>query len=254
MQVVILAGGRGTRISEENNRIPKPLVEVGSIPILIHLMRYFASFGHKEFVILLGYKSKDIKRYFMELQYNDNDIEIDFAQSSTVLLSKKLPIDWKITLVETGMDTLTGGRVLYAENYLHKEFFLTYGDGLSDVNLDELLKLHKESEKIATVTAVNPPSRYGALELKGNVVESFQEKPVIESWVNAGFFLFKREICNFIVDGQTVLEREPLEQLAAGKQLMAYKHRGFWLGMDTMRDRETLESLWQSGKAPWLWD
>jgi glucose-1-phosphate cytidylyltransferase len=254
MQVVILAGGRGTRISEENNRIPKPLVEVGSIPILIHLMRYFASFGHKEFVILLGYKSKDIKRYFMELQYNDNDIEIDFAQSSTVLLSKKLPIDWKITLVETGMDTLTGGRVLYAENYLHKEFFLTYGDGLSDVNLDELLKLHKESEKIATVTAVNPPSRYGALELKGNVVESFQEKPVIESWVNAGFFLFKREICNFIVDGQTVLEREPLEQLAAGKQLMAYKHRGFWLGMDTMRDRETLESLWQSGKAPWLRD
>jgi glucose-1-phosphate cytidylyltransferase len=254
MQVVILAGGRGTRISEENNRIPKPLVEVGSIPILIHLMRYFASFGHKEFVILLGYKSKDIKRYFMELQYNDNDIEIDFAQSSTVLLSKKLPIDWKITLVETGMDTLTGGRVLYAENYLHKEFFLTYGDGLSDVNLDELLKLHKESEKIATVTAVNPPSRYGALELKGNVVESCQEKPVIVYWVNAGFFLFKREICNFIVDGQTVLEREPLEQLAAGKQLMAYKHRGFWLGMDTMRDRETLESLWQSGKAPWLRD
>lgn len=252
MQVVILAGGQGTRISDENTKVPKPLVEIGSIPILIHLMKYFSSFGHRDFVLLLGYKSHEIKRYFLEFDSRLNDIQINLARNTSLKLeSSSSMMDWNVTLLDTGIATMTGGRVLRAKKYLESEFFLTYGDGLSDVNLDELLFSFRENGTIGTVTAVNPPSRYGAIELEGKLVKSFQEKPVNNSWINGGFFVFQKTICDFIEGDNSILERSPLENLTKSSQLSAYLHRGFWLGMDTPRDRDLLEDLWQRGSAPW---
>lgn len=253
MQVVILAGGKGTRITEDNSRIPKPLVEIGTIPVLIHLMEYFSSFGHKDFLILLGYKSQEIKRYFLELESRTSDLEIDFKKGEIAKVNKAgKHIDWKVKLIDTGLATMTGGRILKAKKHLAEEFFLTYGDGLSNVDLEALLSLHQKSNTIGTVTAVNPPSRYGAIELDGNRVVSFAEKPNSNSWVNAGFFVFKKSICDFISDSDTIFERSPLEALVKNGELSAYLHQGFWLGMDTLRDRDYLESLWESGQAPWL--
>lgn len=251
MQVVIFAGGLGTRISEDNVRIPKPLIEIGGIPIIVHLMNYFASFGHKDFLILLGYKSFEIKKYFSEYSMRKGDFTIDLKTNVIQNLKHEDKLDWNVSFVDTGLTTMTGGRLLKAKEHLEKEFFLTYGDGLSDVDLNQLLDFHRVKRRIGTVTAVNPPSRYGALEIEGDIVRSFTEKPNSSSWINGGFFLFDRKVCNYIENEETVLEKSPLETLAKSENLAAFQHSGFWIGMDTPRDKETLENIWQTGNAPW---
>lgn len=252
MQVVIFAGGLGTRMSEDNVRIPKPLIEIGDIPIIFHLMNYFASFGHRDFLILLGYKSFEIKKYFSEYLIRKQDLTIDLMTNSIQYLSNEEKLDWNVTFLDTGLTTMTGGRLLKAKEHLEEEFFLTYGDGLSDVDLDQLLNFHRAKKRIGTVTAVNPPSRYGALDIDGDAVREFTEKPKSSSWINGGFFIFDRKVCNYIENEETVLEKSPLETLAKSDNLSAFQHSGFWLGMDTPRDKEILENIWKRGNAPWI--
>ena len=231
MQVVILAGGLGTRLSEETDLIPKPMVKIGNIPILLHIMNFYSSFGHKDFVVALGYKSEVIIEYFE----NNKNSELS------------------ITLVDTGLDTSTGGRIKLLEDQLDDEFMLTYGDGLSNVNIDDLLKHHKRFGKIATVTAVRPPARFGTIETSNGVVTKFAEKdPQDAGWINGGFFCLNKKVCNFISDSTTSFESEPLNQLVKIQELSAYEHHGWWQPMDTLRDKRTLESIWDKGDAPWL--
>jgi glucose-1-phosphate cytidylyltransferase len=233
MQVVILAGGLGTRLSEETDAIPKPMVRIGNLPILHHIMNYYAGFGHKDFIIALGYKSEIIKEYFA----NFNEAR------------------WSIKLIDTGLDTATGGRIKFLENFLDQEFMLTYGDGLSNVDLDDLLNHHKKYNKIATVTAVRPPPRFGTIHISTGIVTKFAEKdPQDQGWINGGFFCLNKKICSFIQDSQISLEREPMITLVGMRELTAFEHYGWWQPMDTLRDKRELESIWQSGKAPWLKD
>lgn len=231
MQVVILAGGLGTRLSEETDLIPKPMVRIGNIPILLHIMNFYSSFGHKEFVVALGYKSEVIIEYFED---NKNS-------------------ELNITLVDTGLDTSTGGRIKLLEDQLDAEFMLTYGDGLSNVNIDDLLKHHKRFGKIATVTAVRPPARFGTIETSNGVVTKFAEKdPQDAGWINGGFFCLNKKVCNFISDSTTSFESGPLNHLVEIQELSAYEHHGWWQPMDTLRDKRALESVWDKGDAPWL--
>jgi glucose-1-phosphate cytidylyltransferase len=231
MQVVILAGGFGTRISEETDLIPKPMVRIGNNPILQHIMNFYSSFGHKDFVVALGYKAEVIVEYF---ETNKNS-------------------ELNIKLVDTGLDTSTGGRIKLLENQLDKEFMLTYGDGLSNVNIDNLLKHHKRFGKIATVTAVRPPARFGTIETSNGVVTKFAEKdPQDAGWINGGFFCLNRKVCEYISDSTTSFESEPLNHLVQIQELAAYEHNGFWQPMDTLRDKRTLEAIWEKGDAPWL--
>lgn len=231
MQVVILAGGLGTRLSEETDVIPKPMIRIGNLPILHHIMNYYARFGHTDFVIALGYKAEIIKDYFADLN----------------------EINWNISLVDTGLDTATGGRIKILESLLDEEFMLTYGDGLSNIDLDNLLEHHKKFNKTATVTAVRPPARFGAIHMNDGIVTKFAEKdPQDQGWINGGFFCFNRKICSFIQDFQISLESKPMNSLVALRELAAFEHRGWWHPMDTLRDKRALESLWQSGEAPWL--
>ena len=233
MQVVILAGGLGTRLSEETDAIPKPMVRIGNLPILHHIMNYYSGFGHKDFVIALGYKSEIIKEYF--------------ASFNEAL--------WNIKLIDTGLDTATGGRIKSLENFLDQEFMLTYGDGLSNVDLDDLLKHHRKYNRIATVTAVRPPPRFGTIHISSGIVTKFAEKdPQDQGWINGGFFCLNKKICSFIQDSQISLEREPMNTLVGMRELTAFEHYGWWQPMDTLRDKRELESIWQSGKAPWLKD
>jgi glucose-1-phosphate cytidylyltransferase len=231
MQVVILAGGFGTRLSEETDLIPKPMVRIGSIPILQHIMNYYAEFGHKEFIVALGYKAEVIQEYFKNIEN----------------------LDWKINLVDTGLETSTGGRIKKLEDQLDDEFMLTYGDGLSSVNINNLLDHHRRFGKLATVTAVRPPARFGTIEISNGVVTKFAEKdPQDAGWINGGFFCLNKRVCSFISDSTTSFESQPLTHLVDIRELTAYEHHGWWQPMDTLRDKRSLESLWEKGEAPWL--
>jgi glucose-1-phosphate cytidylyltransferase len=235
MQVVILAGGFGTRLSEETDVIPKPMVRIGNVPILRHIMNYYARFGHTEFIIALGYKAGVIHEYFETVAKNESDL------------------GWKIRLVDTGLETATGGRIKRLEEFLNDEFMLTYGDGLSNVNIDELLMHHKESGRLATLTAVRPPPRFGMIEISNGVVTNFAEKnPADSGWINGGFFCLNKRILTYIKEDTTSFESEPLNQLVSLNQLGAFEHSGWWQPMDTLRDKRTLESIWKNNSAPWL--
>jgi glucose-1-phosphate cytidylyltransferase len=257
MKVVILAGGLGTRLAEETQVKPKPMVEIGGKPILWHIMKLYSKYGIKEFLPALGYKGEVIKDYFYNYSYLSKDFSIELKTHKIENMTENTE-DWKIHLIDTGKNSMTGGRLFHLKKYLQGEdtFMLTYGDGLCDVNIAKLLEFHKSHKKIATVTAVRPPARFGALEIKDNKVIDFHEKPQVgEGWINGGFFIFNKEIFNYLKDESTVLEKEPLEQLAAEGQLMAYEHEGFWHCMDTIRDRNTLEKMWSSNEAPWkVWN
>lgn len=254
MKVVILAGGMGTRISEESHLKPKPMIGIGDKPIIWHIMKTYSHYGFNDFVILMGYKSYVIKEYFADYFLHNCDLKIDLATNTIETLNSKSE-PWKITLVDTGLHTMTGGRIKKAQQYIGNEpFMLTYGDGVSDVDINALIKTHKAHGKLATVTTVQPEGRFGALDIdeKGNI-KSFQEKPKGDgAWINAGFFVLQPEIFNYIPDGDGIIwERDPLEALAKDGQLSGYKHTGFWKPMDALRDKIVLEELWNSGKAPW---
>jgi len=254
VQVVILAGGLGTRLSEETEKVPKPMVKIGDIPILIHIMRYYASYGHKDFLIALGYKGYVIKDYFTNFRSRHSNLKIELGTGRVEFFSEALS-DWNVTLIDTGIETMTGGRLLKLEPHLEKEFMLTYGDGLSDINLDIIENQFRSVGKVGLISAVRPPARFGSLQISQNLVTKFSEKVPQESgWINGGFFCFRKEICGYIQDFATTLESSPMEKLVADKQLSAYQHSGFWQGMDTLRDKEILEKLWALGSPPWRKD
>lgn len=254
MKVVILAGGLGTRLSEETELKPKPMVEIGGRPILWHIMKSYSHYGFNDFVILTGYKSHVIKEYFINYYNRYSDITVDM-NDNTVEVHKTRNEPWKVTMLYTGQDTMTGGRIKKAQKYIGNEpFMLTYGDGVSDVNLTQLVESHKASKKLATMTAVQLSGRFGALVIKdNNMITSFMEKPKgEESWINGGFFVCEPDVFNYIPDGDgTIFERAPLENLAKDNQLNAFKHDGFWQPMDTLRDKTELTKLWQESRAPW---
>lgn len=252
MQVVILAGGLGTRLSELTSTIPKPMVMIGDQPILYHIMKYYASFGHKDFVIALGYKGFEIKDYFINVNNRNSDLELDFTTGTTKIIAGET-LDWKITFVDTGLETQTGGRLLKLNAHLENEFLLTYGDGLSDVDINKVIESHRASDYLATVTAVIPPARFGSLKIIGNKVTAFSEKnPKDESRINGGFFCVSKRILDFIGGTEIAFEREPLMELAKHGLLGAYRHDGFWHSMDTLRDQQSLNTIWQSGDVPWV--
>lgn len=254
MKVVILAGGYGTRISEESHLKPKPMIEVGERPILWHIMKIYSYYGFNDFIICLGYKGYSIKEYFAHYFIHESDITFDFGNENERIIHQHSAEPWKVTLVNTGIDTMTGGRVKRIQPYVGDEtFMLTYGDGVADVNIKELVAYHKTHGKLATVTSIQPSGRFGALNLTGNnLVHGFQEKPKGDgAWINAGFFVMEPKVFDYIADDKTVLEKEPLENLAGDEELVAYKHNGFWQPMDTLRDKNHLEELWKQGTAPW---
>lgn len=253
MKVAILAGGLGTRISEETDIRPKPMVQIGGKPILWHIMKHYSHYGYNDFVILLGYKGYTIKEYFANYFLHQSDITIDIA-NNRMEIHNNTSEPWNVTLVDTGQETMTGGRVKRAEKFLKDStFMLTYGDGLSDVNLRDLEKFHRDNGKFMTLTTVQPEGRFGALELDKQTVRRFAEKPKGDgSWINGGFFVCEPNVFDYIKDGDsTILERAPLENLAADGQLVAYKHENFWKPMDTLRDKIQLEQMWSEKKAPW---
>ena len=255
MKVVLLAGGRGTRLSEETDIRPKPMVEIGGKPILWHIMSVYHAAGLSDFVVACGYKGAFIKEYFRSLHLHHSDLVVDLSKGSTDTLRSNAP-EWRITLIDTGLDTMTGGRIKRLQPDLGNQTFLaTYGDGLADIDVRKLIDFHKSHGKLATVTAVRPPARFGGLVLDGAQVAEFTEKPQTgEGWINGGYFVFEPQVFDYLGNDATVLEREPLERLAAEGQLMAFQHEGFWQPMDTLREKHLLENLWNSGKAPWkLW-
>jgi len=235
LQVVILAGGYGTRLSEETDMIPKPMVKIGNIPMLRHIINYYSKFGHKDFVIAAGYKAELIDKYFMEELFSIKNNNLN------------------VKVIDTGVEVSTGGRIKYLEDQLDEEFMLTYGDGLSNVNLNDLMKHHKKYNKIATVTAVRPPARFGAISISNGIVTRFAEKDTQDtSWINGGFFCLNKKICSFIKDMITPFENGPLNEVVSIEQLSAFEHHGWWQPMDTLRDKRSLQSLWEKGEAPWL--
>jgi glucose-1-phosphate cytidylyltransferase len=252
MKAVILAGGLGTRISEETTVRPKPMVEIGGRPILWHIMKMYSSHGVNEFIICLGYKGYVIKEYFANYFLHMSDVTFDM-RSNQMHTHHASAEPWQVTLVDTGDEVATGGRLKRVRRYLDNEdFYFTYGDGLSDVNITELTAFHRAQGTLATVTAVQPPGRFGSLDIESNRITRFQEKPPGESgWINGGFFVLSPSVCDYIDDDTTVWEREPLERLARSGNLAGYPHRGFWHCMDTLRDRMFLEEAWGGGKAPW---
>ncbi|MEG2542706.1 MAG: glucose-1-phosphate cytidylyltransferase [Christensenellaceae bacterium] len=254
MKVVILAGGFGTRISEESHLKPKPMIEIGERPILWHIMKYYSAFGYNDFVICLGYKAYSIKEFFADYFLHTSDITFDFSEENKMTVHNNFAEPWKVTLIDTGLHTMTGGRVRRIKEYVdNKPFMLTYGDGVADVNIDELVRFHKQHGKIATMTAIQPSGRFGMLDINnGNSISSFREKLQQDSgWINGGFMVLEPAIFDYIENDSTVLEKEPLEKLAKEGQLMAYKHDGFWQCMDTMRDKMLLDTLLLENKAPW---
>ncbi len=258
MQTVILAGGFGSRLSEETILKPKPMVEVGGKPILWHIMNIYSAHYLNEFLITLGYKSEYIKDYFINFYARTNDVSVDLATGKTTIHNNRNQPDWKIHLVETGLYTQTGGRLKRVQNWLKNDdtFMFTYGDGVADIDIKKLLKFHKEHGKIATVTTVLPPARFGRIHFEGNRVSDFHEKPQdSEGWINGGYFVLNREVFDYIEGDEDVWERGPLGRLTKDNQLMGYKHPGFWSPMDTIREKKYLEELWSSGNAPWkIWE
>jgi len=256
MKVVILAGGFGSRLSEETNLKPKPMLEIGDMPILWHIMKIYSSYGFNEFVILLGYKGYAIKEFFTNYSLHRSDLIIDLKENN-IELTQNLSEPWKISLIETGIDTMTGGRIKRAKNHIgDSPFMLTYGDGVSDVDIKALIDFHQNHKKKITMTAVQPEGRYGALNISDNgTVKKFLEKPKGDgTWINGGFFVCEPEVLETITDDETVFEQEPLVGLANNGELFAYKHSGFWGCMDTLRDKKSLCELWESGHAPWkIW-
>jgi glucose-1-phosphate cytidylyltransferase len=252
LKVAILAGGTGSRLAEETETKPKPMVEIGGIPIMWHIMNHYAAYGHNDFVVALGYKGEVIKRYVIDQTELGHDISVNLADGR-VKIHKGETVDWNIRLVDTLLPTQTGGRIKRLAPYLgNSTFMLTWGDGVSDVDLDELLAFHRSHGKLATLTAVRPPARFGHLELNGDKIVEFSEKPQAqEGWINGAFFVLEPEIFDYIDGDTTHFEKEPLERLARAGQLMAYRHDSFWQCMDTIRERILLETLWQSGNAPW---
>jgi glucose-1-phosphate cytidylyltransferase len=254
MKVVILAGGFGTRLSEETGIKPKPMVTIGEKPILWHIMKIYSSYGINDFIICLGYKGFYIKEYFSNYFLHSSDVTFDMAQNNMQVLKTEAD-PWKVTLVDTGENTMTGGRLKRVKEYLDEETFcFTYGDGLTDANIKELIEFHKSQKTLSTLTAVQPPGRFGAFRLaEGNPkIEAFREKPQGDgAWINGGFFVLEPEVLNYIDGDNSVWEREPMETLANEGNMSAYRHKGFWHPMDTLRDKNYLEELWKSGKAPW---
>tara|TARA_S200000501_G_C20855830_1_gene757708 strand:- start:447 stop:1217 length:771 start_codon:yes stop_codon:yes gene_type:complete len=256
MQVVILAGGLGSRLSEETMLKPKPMVEIGGKPILWHILKFYSNYGINEFIICCGYKGYFIKEYFSNYFLHNSDVTIDISRNNLEIHAKNSE-PWKVTLIDTGEDTMTGGRLKRVEKYIKEDIFcFTYGDGLADIDINKLLDFHKSTNKLATLTAVQPPGRFGSLDIsEGGIVESFQEKLLGDGgWINGGFFVLNKKVINFIDDDKTIWEQEPLRSLSRKKQLNAYKHYGFWHPMDTLRDKKYLESLWLTKNAPWkIW-
>jgi glucose-1-phosphate cytidylyltransferase len=252
VKTVILAGGMGTRLAEETDVRPKPMVEIGGKPILWHILKHYASFGEKEFIIALGYKGDVIKRYFLDFYSHNAGIKIDF-RSERMVIDEMDREDWIVHLIQTGLNTSTGGRVKRLESWLDGDtFMVTYGDGVADIDLIELVRFHRAHGRIATITAVRPPARFGGLVISQNLVTSFSEKPQTgEGWINGGFMVFEPEIFHFLKGDETILEKDVLERLARDQELAAYQHNGFWQCMDTIRDKQFLESLWRDGQAPW---
>ena len=254
MKVVILAGGYGTRISEETDQKPKPMIEIGGKPILYHIMKYYSKFGHNDFIICLGYRGYVIKEYFSNYFLHNSDITFNFKSGEKIIHDDRSE-DWKVTLVDTGEHSMTGGRLRRVKNFLKNEkiFLLTYGDGLSDVDINKSIENHISQDKICSVTAVSPPGRFGALKIDNRgFISSFIEKPSGDgASINGGFFVVNTKIFDYLNDDNIVFEQEPLRNLAKEKQLVAYKHDGFWQSMDTLRDKILLEKIWSSGNAPW---
>lgn len=258
MKAVILAGGFGTRISEESQFKPKPMIEIGEMPIIWHIMKLYSAYGINEFIICAGYKQHVIKEWFADYFLHTSDITFDFTQDDKIIVHNKRAEQWKVTVVDTGLNTMTGGRLKRVRNYIGNEpFFMTYGDGVADVDINALLNFHNSHGRLATMTAIKPDSRFGVLDLSDNdEVKAFREKSAVDSgYINAGFMVLSPKTLDYIKDDSIMFEREPMERLAAENQLMCYKHNGFWQCMDTLRDKERLEKLWTENNAPWkVWN
>lgn len=257
MKVVILAGGYGTRISEESMFRPKPMIEIGEYPMLHHIMKYYSHYGYNEFIICCGYKANIVKEYFANYYLHTSDVTFDFRFSGNMQIHQNTAEPWRVTIIDTGLDTQTGGRIKRVRKFTeNRPFLLTYGDGVSNIDLNVLINTHTERNAIVTLTAVQPSGRFGAIDIETDgIVSSFKEKPKGDvGWVNGGFFVCQPEVFDYIEGDQSVWEHEPLERIAGEGRLAAYKHHGFWSPMDTVRDKAYLENLWKNGRAPWkIW-
>ena len=252
MKVVLLAGGFGTRISEESQFKPKPMIEIGGMPLIWHIMKLYSFYGFYEFIICAGYRQEVIKKWFGDYFLYNSDVTFDFRKDNKVVIHKKHTEPWKVTVVDTGLRTMTGGRLKRIGRFLDGTFLMTYGDGVGDVNIQKLIEQHRMHGKIGTLTAVQPDGRFGVMDLDGDYISSFREKSQSDSgWINGGFMVLEPDVLDYIKDDTSVFEREPLENLANDGQLVNYKHYGFWQCMDTLRDKQKLEALWESGRAPW---
>ena len=254
VKVVILAGGRGSRLAEETSIRPKPMVEIGGLPIMWHIMQIYWAHGHREFLVAAGYKGNVIKSWFSDFHLHQADLFVDVSTGKRRYENPKSP-DWNVGIIDTGDATMTGGRIKRLAPWLSDTFMCTYGDGVGNVDVKALLEFHRSHGKIATVTAVHPPARFGALSLQGQAVVDFSEKPqTTQGWINGGYFVFEKAVLDYIDGDDTVFERQPMERLSADGELMAFQHDGFWQPMDTIREKQILEQYWQTGNAPWkIW-
>ncbi|MBE5883520.1 MAG: glucose-1-phosphate cytidylyltransferase [Lachnospiraceae bacterium] len=254
MKVVILAGGYGTRISEESQFLPKPMIEIGGgKPILWHIMKLYSFYGFNEFIICAGYKQEAIKKWFSDYFLYNSDVTFDFTSGDKMIVHTEHAEPWKVSVIDTGLDTMTGGRLKRVKEYIGDEpFLMTYGDGVADVNINELVNFHKQSKHLATLSAVLPEGRFGVMDIENHMIKSFREKSKDDmGWINGGFMVLEPQVLDYIEGDHIMFEREPLEQLAKMGELMCYKHRGFWQCMDTLKDKQKLEKMWEEKKAPW---